>query len=204
MFKHTFHAAIIWILIFFSLLVFSILLLIPLKFAFASELTLEEQQLWYACQSNDMVRFHIIANSNSTADQAVKFQVRDAIVEYLHNCHFELYNDSSANILDCLNGHLSEIESLATTKASSSGYKGAIQVELGELYLPSKKHENVTLPAGVYNALRIIIGEGNGENWWCVLFPELCTDLSLNNPKQNSFLTHSSVRIFQNWLLSLK
>ncbi len=203
MFKHTFHAAIIWILIFFSLIIFAIVLFLPLTYAFANEWTQEELALWRACQNREVIRLHVVANSNSEADQATKMIVRDAIIDYISRNRFQDYSNTNADVLAFLNEHLAEIESFAAEEAIAYGYDGAIKAEFGDLHLPEKAYGNITLPAGEYSALRITIGAANGENWWCVLFPNLCSELSASTD-QNPIITFVSARIFRNWLLHAK
>lgn len=109
--------------------------------------------------SHNIVRLHIIANSNSDSDQRLKLKVRDRLL--------------SENFED-IKYSLNEIKKVCKNEISENGYDYEVNAELGKFYFPSKTYENITLPAGQYNAVKITIGEGDGENWWCVMYPPLC------------------------------
>ena len=127
----------------------------------------EEQLL-----TENFFRFHVLANSDSEEDQALKLKVRDAVIEYLEPGLKES-NSKEATRAYILN-HLPEITDVAgrTLRAAGSNYD--LQVVIGESEFPTKSYGSVTLPAGRYEALRIEIGAAEGRNWWCVMFPTLC------------------------------
>ena len=129
-----------------------------------------------------VVRLHIIPNSNSTFDQNLKLQVRDKIVEYLSP---KLLNSNSIQeSKTIIANNLEKIKEISQQITSQySNY--AINVSLGESKFPTKAYDNYSFPAGTYDALKITIGEGAGNNWWCVMFPPLC-------------FTNSSVGAFSN------
>jgi len=118
-----------------------------------------------------VVRLHIIPNSNSTFDQNLKLQVRDKIVEYLSP---KLRNSKSieeSKIIIANNiENIKELSKQITSQYSDYD----INVSLGQSKFPTKNYNNYSFPAGTYDALKIIIGEGSGNNWWCVMFPPLC------------------------------
>ena len=127
----------------------------------------------YGQQSGyDLIRFHVIANSDSTFDQSVKLSVRDAIIDEVNALLKEAESTKEADIL--LADHTEEIISKANDVLSQNGCNYQATASLGTSRFPTKTYGDITLPAGEYNAFRIILGEGKGKNWWCVLYPPLC------------------------------
>lgn len=122
--------------------------------------------------SNSFLRLHIIANSDSTEDQILKYKIRDGVIEYLNPLFSSVQTKDDA--LKILNAHVDDISILATNISKSMGYNYNIKVSVGNFYFPTKDYTKVTLPEGFYDALKIEIGEANGQNWWCVMFPSLC------------------------------
>ena len=122
--------------------------------------------------SNNFLRLHIVANTVSTEDQILKYNIRDAVLEYI-NPLFENIKDkeSALNILTC---HINEIQIIASNIAVSSGFNYPITVSVGNFYFPTKNYSKITLPEGHYDALKIELGKADGQNWWCVMFPSLC------------------------------
>lgn len=119
-----------------------------------------------------LIRFHVLANSDSKSDQDLKLEVRDAVVEYLRP---EL--EKSKNISESekiIESKYQEIKEVAKKVIKENGYNYDISVKLDYSDFPTKQYSNVVLPAGKYKALKVIIGEGKGQNWWCVMFPPLC------------------------------
>ncbi len=122
--------------------------------------------------AENILRFHVIANSNTAQDQALKLKVRDAV-----GCKIsELANlsESAEETAEIVSQHSDEIIETAKDCIKNEGYEYSVRIEIGEFYFPTKHYTKMSLPAGDYEAVRIIIGEGLGENWWCVLFPPLC------------------------------
>ncbi|WP_069650513.1 stage II sporulation protein R [Caloranaerobacter ferrireducens] len=121
---------------------------------------------------NNLIRFHVIANSDSPEDQQLKLKVRDRIINEM-NSKFEKassLDESKKIILD----NLDTIEYIAEKQIRESGKNYDVNVQFGEYDFPTKSYGNFTLPAGRYQAVRVVIGEGKGKNWWCVMFPPLC------------------------------
>ena len=119
--------------------------------------------------ADKVVRLHILANSDSEADQALKLRVRDAVLERREELLRQAEDRAGAE--EALRRALPELEALAETAASPY----AVQAELTEgVAFPTREYGEVALPAGEYMALRLTIGEGAGRNWWCVVFPPLC------------------------------
>lgn len=128
------------------------------------------------CLKNDLVRLHIVANSDSGEDQAVKLTVRDAVLSLLQESMQSLPTAQEAKAY--LSQHLSEIQSAAENALVSAGFSQKVTVTLEEEVFPARAYETFRLPSGVYDALRLTIGEGEGHNWWCVVFPSLCMPAS--------------------------
>ena len=121
---------------------------------------------------NKLIRFHVIANSDSDEDQNLKLKVRDAVIDYLQQ-----KLDLSSSIEESetiIKSEYKELENISKNIVLENGYKYDISVGIDYSTFPTKQYSNVVLPAGEYKALRIIIGEGKGKNWWCVMFPPLC------------------------------
>lgn len=119
-----------------------------------------------------MVRLHVLANSDSEEDQALKLQVRDSIIGYAEDILRSSHDrEDAANRLEQA---LPELESLAADTIAQNGYDYAVTAELTDTAFPTREYEDFTLPAGDYLALRVVIGAGEGHNWWCVVFPPLC------------------------------
>lgn len=119
---------------------------------------------------DNMIRLHVLAESDSEEDQARKLQVRDAVLEVLGDRMEEA--DSYGDAAAAVSSLLGEIEEAARKTVQG---ECTIRAELGRETYPVRIYGNYTLPAGEYTSLRVILGEGEGKNWWCVLFPQLCT-----------------------------
>lgn len=122
--------------------------------------------------NNEIVRLHVVANSDSEYDQNVKLQVRDAILGYIERNMQGITDPQQAK--EYLGEHLSQLEETANAVLSAFGSDRA-KVSLTKEEFGIRQYDTFTLPSGVYNSLRIEIGEAAGRNWWCVVFPSLCT-----------------------------
>lgn len=122
--------------------------------------------------SDNFFRLHILANSNSIEDQNLKLRVRDNIIEYMNTLTYT--NISKKEAISLTKENLDNFQKIAEKTLEDSGYSYPITVEIGNFYFPTKIYGNISLPAGYYDALKIEIGEAQGENWWCSLFPPLC------------------------------
>ncbi len=122
--------------------------------------------------TDEIVRLHIIANSDSEADQAVKLMVRDSLSELASETLSDAADAAQASEL--LAALLPEIEEIANTVLSQSDMEYRAEATLGVSHFPPRTYGGVTLPAGNYNALIVRLGEGEGHNWWCVMYPPLC------------------------------
>lgn len=120
----------------------------------------------------ELVRLHVVAESDNEEDQALKLRVRDAVLE-----------KAQALLADCtgpeeawqtLEDHIEEIEAAAADCAAENGYTGAVTAQTGIFAFPDRDYDGVVVPAGDYRAVRVVLGGGEGHNWWCVLYPTLC------------------------------
>lgn len=119
------------------------------------------------------VRLHILANSDSEEDQALKLQVRDAVLGAVEDTLAVAETREAA--LQLARESLPEVERTARGVLQSAGNTDAVRAEVVNMYFATRRYENgVVMPAGRYDAVRIIIGQGAGHNWWCVMFPPLC------------------------------
>ena len=132
---------------------------------------------------NSTIRLHVLANSDSEEDQAEKLLVRDAVLTYLEASLTQ--NDTYESSLSAVSDHLESIRERAEETLDG---KYAVRVELGREKYPVRQYENYTLPAGEYTSLRVLIGEGEGKNWWCVLFPRLCTSRATEEEVYEDFI----------------
>lgn len=123
--------------------------------------------------SNKVVRLHVLANSDSEEDQALKLLVRDAVLERAEDVLVQTSDRAEAE--GKLRGQLLEFERAAAEVIREEGYDYTVTVELADTEFPTRAYDGFALPAGEYLALRVLIGEAAGQNWWCVVFPPLCT-----------------------------
>lgn len=122
--------------------------------------------------SKKIVRFHVIANSDSSEDQALKLKVKEAVVNYTETCLKD--SESAEQSESILLSESKNITALARNVIVENGYDYKVTVELTDTYFPTKSYGNYTFPPGTYRAFQIKIGEAKGQNWWCVLYPPLC------------------------------
>ena len=118
--------------------------------------------------SEGLVRLHVIAASDDATEQAIKLDVRDAVLSYL-----EPKLDSAADIAEAEALIEANLDGIAAA-AESAAQGREVNVTLGEEYYPTREYDTFSLPAGRYQSLRVTLGEGAGHNWWCVVFPPLC------------------------------
>ncbi len=122
--------------------------------------------------SNETFRLHILANSDTENDQALKIKVRDRVLEYTE----ELFNNAKSKIdaEKVIAENIQAINNVAYTEILNNGYNYPVKTEITNMYFTTRYYDNYTLPSGMYDALRITIGEGKGHNWWCVMYPTIC------------------------------
>lgn len=125
-----------------------------------------------AAPEDHLVRLHVVAHSNSAADQQFKLEIRDAVLSQAQRLLAHCKDADEA--YETVQAHLPDFLKAAQDRAEALGSDASITAETGVFPFPERTYGNITVPAGEYRALRIVIGEGKGENWWCVLFPNLC------------------------------
>lgn len=119
-----------------------------------------------------LIRFHILANSDSEEDQELKLKVRDEVIKYLQPL---LKNSKSIEESEkIIKEENQNITNISKNIIEENGYNYEVKVNLEYSNFPAKQYSNIVLPAGEYKSIRIIIGDGEGQNWWCVMFPPLC------------------------------
>ena len=122
--------------------------------------------------ADSVFRLHVIANSDSAEDQNLKYTVRDKVIEYMSSIS---QNASSKEaVIEIAKANLDKIQAIASQTIRENGYTYSVNVEVGNFSFPSKRYGDITLPPGYYDALRIKIGEAEGQNGWCGMFPPLC------------------------------
>lgn len=129
--------------------------------------------------AQEVLRFHVLANSDSEKDQTLKLQVRDAILDYMET---ELSEDASGSekersldeTVQWARTHTDAIRAIGEETVQAAGANQAVNVAVTTCYFPEKTYGDVTFPAGNYEALRVELGAAKGHNWWCVLYPNLC------------------------------
>ena len=121
---------------------------------------------------SDYLRIHIRADSNAPEAQAVKYEVRDAVVRLLTPAVAE--SESKAAAIEAVGARLREIERTAEAVLRQNGYLYGARASLRREEFPTRVYDGVTLEAGVYDALIVELGSGTGDNWWCVVYPPLC------------------------------
>lgn len=122
--------------------------------------------------NEDLIRFHVVAASDAEEDQALKLKVRDAVIHSLQSAMQDIADPQAARAY--LQDNLPKIRSIANETLKAAGFDGEAVVTLCKEAFDTRYYDTFTLPAGVYESLRIVIGEGEGRNWWCVVFPTLC------------------------------
>lgn len=122
--------------------------------------------------AEEILRLHVVANSDSEEDQALKMEVKESIVTYLRGIMGDAKSVEEARLE--IQKRLPEIEDLAREKMKMEGYDYEADAVLGKCYFPVKEYGDMTFPAGEYEALKVNLGRSAGKNWWCVMYPTLC------------------------------
>lgn len=138
----------------------------------------------------DVLRMHVIANSDSAEDQAVKLKVRDAVLGAGEDL-FDgtLTAEGAEQVLD---SDIERLQNAAQNVLTENGFDYGVRVEIGKDYFNTRTYDGeVTLPAGEYEAVRVILGEGQGQNWWCVMFPPMCLPAAEADTEISDVLTQN-------------
>ena len=142
----------------------------------------------------EFLRLHVIANSDEDYDQELKLRVRDAILQSGKRVFTEAEDIISAE--SKITQQKESLRYTAEETARSLGFDYDIKIEVARSYFPTRTYDNLTLPAGYYKAVRVIIGEGKGKNWWCIMFPPLCLSAVSNTAEiAEDFLTKDEMAI---------
>lgn len=140
-----------------------------------------------------VLRLHVLANSDTHEDQELKLKVRDRIISYSGDIFADVSDKIEAERLTKKN--LFEIKRIAQDEVYKNGYDYSVNVELTNTHFNTRVYNDVTLPAGNYDALRVIIGDGKGKNWWCVMFPPMCLPAAEEKCELSEVLDDSELEI---------
>lgn len=148
------------------------------------------------CESirEKMLRMHVIANSDSEEDQQLKLKVRDAVL----SAGKEVFDGSVTAIeaKEKITPYIDYLENIALETIKNEGFDYNVKITVEKEYFNTRTYENsVTLPAGYYTAVKVIIGEGNGQNWWCVMFPPMCLPTAVAECEISDVLTDDETEI---------
>lgn len=122
--------------------------------------------------ANSVFRLHVLANSDSTEDQALKLKVRDNVLSYMNTICANAKSKEEA--ITIAQNHQDDFKQIAINTIKENGYDYSVSINIDNFSFPTKTYGDISLPSGYYDALRIEIGEAKGQNWWCVMFPPLC------------------------------
>ena len=140
----------------------------------------------------NIFRLHVIANSDSQEDQQLKLAVRDRIISIGGDIFAQVHNKQEAETI--IRPMLSEFQRAAEDVIKEQGYDYSVKVTISNEYFNTRIYEKVTLPAGKYDALRVIIGSGEGKNWWCVMFPPMCLPAAEETQALNQVLSEEDLQ----------
>jgi len=151
-------------------IVIGVSIVMILLIIFANKFVFVEQHS--PIENNQLLRLHVIANSSSATDQLLKRKVRDEIIAAGNEIFKDLTDAKQAK--QKVSNNLDYLANVVEREIKEAGYDYDVSLELGEFNFPTRSYQDLTLASGEYDALRVVIGEGKGANWWCVLFPPLC------------------------------
>lgn len=143
----------------------------------------------------DVLRLHVIAASDSKEDQSLKLKVRDAVLA----AGSDIFDGSVdiENAVEKITPEMPKLEKVAEDVVKSYGYDYDVTVTLSREYFTTRTYDTVTLPAGKYLALRVVIGKGEGHNWWCVMFPAMCLPAADKYRELDAVLDRKEVRLVE-------
>ena len=151
-----------------------IFLVFCILFSFLSPMIVTSENI-----SQKVFRLHILANSDSAEDQNLKLGVRDYVLQKSASIFEDA--DSLEQAIEKANSNIDEFEKYAKQAIEKLGYDYPVSVKVDKEYFDTRTYDNFYMPAGVYNCLKIIIGEGKGHNWWCVMYPTVCISACTND-----------------------
>lgn len=150
-----------------------ILIFISLIFTYSAFISVKQDNI-----ASGLLRLHVLANSNTAHDQQIKLLVRDEVLKF---CEPILKNADDRNeVYEIMNENMQTLANIAQKTLWDLGENRSVYVSLKEEYYPTRDYTDFSLPAGEYLGLRVIIGEGEGKNWWCVVFPPMCNELAVS------------------------
>ena len=160
-------------------------------------LTLSVCQLHGTCEGvrENVVRLHILANSDTAEDQALKLKVRDAVLAVSAD-----WQDTAATPEEALalaEERLPQLQAVAENVVASEGYDYPVTAQVCRMYFTTRQYDTVTLPAGTYDAVRLSIGAGEGQNWWCVMYPPLCVGAATDRKQATALWTDTQQNLVQ-------
>lgn len=140
-----------------------------------------------------VLRLHILANSDSAEDQALKLKVRDAVLKE----GSDIFNNASdrETAQQRIEKNSDRLVAIAKRVIKENGYDYDVQIKFSNEFFNTRTYDDVTLPAGMYDAVRILIGSGEGKNWWCVMFPPMCLPAAESSAQIDDVLTKNEVKI---------
>lgn len=145
--------------------------------------------------ASQVIRLHVLANSDIEEDQALKLEVRDRVLETTSALLAGETEPQAAAVL--LDQHLDDIAQTAAQEISAQGHDDRVEVRLEQTWFPTRQYQGISLPAGNYLALRVLIGAAEGHNWWCVVFPNLCLPAVSERALETSTLTPGQISLLQ-------
>lgn len=143
----------------------------------------------------EVLRLHVIANSDSDADQNLKLKIRDALL--LAGSGIFDGSVDVKNAVEKITPEIPYLKAIAENVVSENGYEYDVEITISREYFPTRTYETVTLPAGSYLALRVIIGKGEGHNWWCVMFPAMCLPAADKHREADSVLDKDEIKLVE-------
>lgn len=144
---------------------------------------------------SDVLRLHVIANSDSSVDQNLKLRLRDYILQEGKDVF-----DGSVNVNNAvakLEPRMGELEDSANEFVKKSGFDYSVKITLSNEYFTTRTYDTVTLPAGKYLALRVVIGSGEGHNWWCVMFPPMCVPAADKKDEIENVFSEKEIKLVE-------
>lgn len=143
----------------------------------------------------EVLRLHVLANSDSEEDQALKLKVRDRVLKE----GADLF-EAARTVKDAeekLAPRVAELEKAALDEIHKQGYDYPVKIKISNEYFSTRTYEKVTLPAGKYRAVRVLIGSGEGKNWWCVMFPPMCLPAAESDTSIDAVLDSGELKLVE-------
>lgn len=142
----------------------------------------------------NVLRLHVVAASDSREDQEIKLMLRDELLE--KGAEIFSLSETKKEAQTKISENIKQLQECAESFLEKSDYPCEVTVSLGKSYFPTRRYDSFTLPAGIYDALKVVIGPGEGENWWCVMFPALCLPAATQSDKGfEAVLTKKQIEI---------